>query len=95
MIEKDSIEWKLLLKRLNQSKFKTNRDSMCIYCWKIFSYQKTKEHRIQFPDHKNFIKKSKSFTSEDKIIQLAQHMNKLDCIEGKLYIENPLVNIKQ
>jgi hypothetical protein len=49
MIRKDSIEWYLLKRKLNLAKNKTNRDSLCLKCWKIFTYEKIKKHRIEVP----------------------------------------------
>ena len=38
LIEKDGLDWKFLGLKLRNCKTKTNRDSMCLECWKVLTY---------------------------------------------------------
>lgn len=70
MIQKDSIEWKLLLRKLRLSKMKSNRDYLCLRCWCVFTYEQIKIHREEFPNHIESIVTSKHFANEEKFIQI-------------------------
>ena len=53
MIEKDSLEWKVLVRKLTLSKSKKNRDYICVKCWKVISYRHL---RLSGSPHSNYIK---------------------------------------
>ena len=71
MIRKDSERWKLLLENLNYSKTKSNRDVLCVKCWKILKYEENIKHKTTNPDHMRCIFTSKDFASESKFINVA------------------------
>ena len=71
MIEQNSIEWKMLIRKLVLSNEKSNRDSMCIKCWKILTYDQMNLHRQTHKDHASSIITSKYFNSESKFLALA------------------------
>jgi hypothetical protein len=70
------------MRKLSLSKVKSNRDNLCIRCWIILTYEQTKLHREEKPDHSDSIVTSKHFSSEDKFIGLCKAMNKFTVIDG-------------
>ena len=72
MIQKGSIEWKLLLKKLKLSKMKSNRDYLCLSCWCVFTYEQIKIHKGEKPSHEDSILTSKHFACEEKFIQVCE-----------------------
>lgn len=89
MIRKNSDEWYKLIRKLERSKQKSNRDVFCLHCWRIYNYEGNIRHKDLMPSHKTSIVTSKSFASEDLFIQLAKAMNKVVVREKEEYIENP------
>lgn len=76
MIAENSIQFKFIMKKLNESLQKTNRDLMCIECWRIYSYDKIKVHKIQEPSHERSIITAKEYASQEKFIELSQELGK-------------------
>jgi hypothetical protein len=76
LIRKDSEEWQALLNNLHYSKSKSNRDVLCLKCWKIMKYEECVKHKLIAPDHINSILTSKEFSNEAKFIAVAKAMNK-------------------
>jgi hypothetical protein len=76
MIEKDSEDWKILVRNLNWSKQKSNRDVLCLKCWKIMKYEESVKHKMVQPEHVKSILTSKEYASEAKFIAVAKAMNK-------------------
>ena len=76
-VEKDSDEWKTFARYLLWSKQKSNRDVLCLKCWKIMKYEEAVKHKITSPDHTKSVLTSKEFASETKFITVARAMNKV------------------
>ena len=77
MILKDSEEWEAFLKNLSYSKSKSNRDVLCLKCWKIMKYEECVKHKLVQTDHVKSILTSKEFASEDKFMAVAKAMGKV------------------
>ena len=50
-IEKDSSDSKIFLKRLYFTTKKSNRDALCVACWRIFPQESRVRHQKIEPDH--------------------------------------------
>ena len=88
-IEKDTETWKTFVRNLSWSKQKSNRDVLCLKCWKILKYEECVKHRNMAPDHLKSILTSKEFASETKFIAVARAMGKINYEVGKDLYENP------
>ena len=88
-IQKDTDEWKTFLRNLSWSKQKSNRDVLCLKCWKIMKYEECVRHKNVSPDHLKSILTSKEFASETKFINVARAMNKIRYEDGKEFFETP------
>lgn len=77
MIVKDSEDWFAFLKNLNYSKSKSNRDVLCLKCWKIMKYEECVKHKLVQTDHIKSILTSKEYASEEKFIAVAKAMGKI------------------
>lgn len=88
-IQKDTDEWKNFMRNLTWSKQKSNRDVMCIKCWKIMKYEECVKHKTTEPDHAKSILTSKEFASETKFVAVARAMNKIEYANGKELYVNP------
>lgn len=51
MIRIPSTEWDVLITKLKRSRTKSNRDTLCVKCWKIMNYNETKDHKKNKPLH--------------------------------------------
>lgn len=91
MILKDSEEWSQLLRNLNWSKQKSNRDVLCLKCWKIMKYEECVKHKMLQPDHIKSILTSKEYAQEGKFIAVARALGKVRFEDNgiKEYYENP------
>lgn len=90
MIQKDSEEWSTFLRNLQWSKQKSNRDVLCLKCWKIMKYEECVKHKMMAPDHVKSILTSKEFASETKFVAVARAMGKVQFEElGKELYESP------
>ena len=89
MIQKDSVEYKLLMKKLKLSKMKSNRDYLCLRCWKVFTYEQVKVHRQEKSSHIESIITSKHFASEEKFLSVSKSFNKMKVVDGNEYYESP------
>lgn len=76
MIKKGSPEWQDFLEKLNFSKAKSNRDVLCLKCWRIMKYEESVKHKMLYPMHRSSILTSKSFASEEKFVELAHQHGK-------------------
>ena len=88
-VQKDTDEWKTFMRHLIWSKQKSNRDVLCLKCWRIMKYEECVKHKGIMPDHTKSILTSKEFASETKFITIARAMNKVIIEEGKEIYENP------
>ena len=68
---------------------KSNRDVLCLKCWKILKYEECVKHRSLAPDHLKSILTSKEFASETKFVAVARAMGKINISDGKEVYENP------
>ena len=91
MISKESREWKLMIEKFESARKKSNKYSICIYCWTVFSYKIKKRHIEKMPNH--FLLTSKYFTTEKKFIELAQTYGKYLKREGEELFLNPFRKI--
>ena len=89
MIKRGSLEWNLLLRNFKASTTKSNRDYLCVRCWKVFTYEQIKIHRNTLSDHNQSVVTSKHFATEEKFIQLAMAFDKYKTDEGKEFFETP------
>ena len=87
MISKESREWKLMLEKFESARKKSNKYSICIDCWIVFSYKIKKRHTEKMSNH--FLLTSKYFTTEKQFIELAQTYGKYLKREGKEIFLNP------
>lgn len=62
---------------------------MCVSCWKIYSYDKVKTHRLENPDHNESILTSKSFASLDRYLKLSKEFSKVFLVDGLKHYMNP------
>ena len=86
----DSEEWNKLIRKLERSKNKSNRDLFCLKCWRIYNYESNIKHKRIMPSHKSYIITSKSFASESLFMQLVRAMKKVETNEqGVDFVENP------
>jgi len=93
MILKDSEEWASFLKNLSYSKSKSNRDVLCLKCWKIMKYEECVKHKLVQEDHVKSILTSKEFASEEKFMAVAKAMDKVRLTpEGLELYTNPYSN---
>ena len=88
-IEKDTDEWKIFLRNLSWSKQKSNRDVLCLKCWKIMKYEECVKHKSSHPDHLKSILTSKEFASETKFVAVARALGKVNFSDGKEIYETP------
>jgi len=77
MIVKDTEDWVQFLKSLTYSKSKSNRDVLCLKCWKIMKYEECVKHKLVQPDHIKSILTSKEYASEEKFVAVAKAMGKV------------------
>lgn len=89
LLEKDSEEWGSFLNKLERSKMKSNRDVLCLQCWRILKYEECVRHKILQGDHTPSILTSKDFASEFKFVAIAQGLGKVQIVEGREMFENP------
>ena len=94
MIEKNSIEWKLLVRQLEISKQRSNTDYLCLDCWRVFSQSKVRIHKEEMPGHFPRILGSKYFATEKKFIALAKAMYKYRKEGSSSHFENPYEEYK-
>ena len=92
MIKRDSIEWQILLRKLEKSKLKSSRDSLCLKCWCVFGYEQKLIHSSEYPLHHLSIVTSKMFAGEQKFIGLAKLVGKFKKDEEGEYFHNPYLN---
>eukprot|EP00347_Sterkiella_histriomuscorum_P019322 403342096 len=71
MIKRGTEEWQNFIKKLNFSRSKSNRDVLCLKCWKVMKYEESVKHKGMYPTHKSSVMTSKQYASEDKFIELA------------------------
>ena len=72
LVKRNTIEWKLLIRKLSFSKLKSNRDYLCLKCWLVFTYEQVKNHRDTQTSHSESIITSKHFTSEEKFTSICK-----------------------
>ena len=89
MVQKDTEEWKTFLRNLQWSKQKSNRDVLCLKCWKVMKYEECVKHKTSLPDHTKSILTSKEFASETKFMAVARAMDRVHGEEGRELYENP------
>lgn len=77
MIAKNSQEWQAFLQNLQWSKQKSNRDVLCLKCWKVMKYEECVKHKMLQSDHIRSILTSKEYASESKFIAVAKAMGKI------------------
>ena len=72
MIQRGSKDWQWLLRNLQKSKRKSNRDIFCTECWEIYKYEENIKHKAEHPDHIRHILTSKVYATESKFIKIAR-----------------------
>lgn len=88
-IRLNSEDWNRLIRKLERSKAKSNRDLFCLKCWRIYNYESNVKHKRIMPSHSGSIITSKSFATETLFMQLARAMKKVFTLEEAEYVENP------
>ena len=76
MIVRGSQEWIDLVRNLELSKRKSNRDVLCLRCWKLMKYEESVRHKLIQTDHIRSVLTSKEFASEDKFVAVAKALGK-------------------
>jgi hypothetical protein len=76
-ISKGSEDWQVFIDNLNYSKSKSNRDVLCMRCWKVLKYEECVKHKLLEPDHCKSILTSKEYASESKFISIARQNEKV------------------
>jgi hypothetical protein len=89
MLTKETEEWNSFLRNLQWSKQKSNRDVLCLKCWKIMKYEECVKHKMLQPDHIKSILTSKEYASEAKFVAVARAMGKITIEDGKEMYDNP------
>ena len=77
LIAKDSEQWSDFVQKLIRSKQKSNRDVLCVKCWRIYCYEQNIHHKLHNPQHIDHILTSKAFCSESKFVAIATALNKM------------------
>ena len=72
-LKRDTEDWKVFLERLLLSTYKSNRDVLCLKCWKIMSYEQRIRHVQIHQDHAPAIVTSSGFATESKFIDIARN----------------------
>ena len=88
-INLNSEPFKLLIRKLERSRKKSNRDLFCLKCWRIYNYESNVKHKSIMPTHKGSIITSKNFASEAMFMQLARAMKKISSLSEEEFVENP------
>ena len=70
-IEKNSEDWSALKDNLANSAYKTNKDKLCVKCWKVYSYKMAKNHNQTHPSHEWNLLCPREFANEEAFIYLA------------------------
>ena len=89
MITKGTTEWRKLVKNLENTKNKTNKDVLCIECWQVFRHNSRKRHALLFKDHRELCLTPKHFSSEERFVKLAKAHGKCCTIDGVDKFEDP------
>ena len=77
------------MRKLSLSKGKSNRDNLCIRCWIILTYEQTKIHKEEKPEHSDSVVTSKHFSTEEKFIGICKAMNRCHVLNEQEYFPNP------
>ena len=88
-VRRNSIEWRILVKKLIFSKKKSNRDYLCVKCWVVLTYDQMKSHKKNLQSHAETILTSKHFASEESFMSLARQFNKVELIDEIEHYQNP------
>lgn len=88
-IKYKSENWSKMLEDLQYSKLKSNKDVICVSCWKVLNYEEARHHKVVEPEHTNAILTSKFYTSESVFIDLAKEHRKIFKSKGEILIVNP------
>ena len=75
-------DWKVFLKRLFLSTKKSNRDVLCLKCWRILSQDSRSNHMKNLPSHTQSIVTSKFFATEAKFVETARNWEKYQIVDG-------------
>ena len=85
----NSKEWKVFIKRLELTTKKSNRDSLCVECWRVYPQESRARHQKLQPNHVPSILTSKYFASEEKFINLAQNLEKFRVRNNEVEYQSP------
>ena len=77
------------LAKLQQSKSKSNRDVICLMCWKVLKYEQHLKHKATMPEHTGSILTSKEYAHEIKFVSVARALGKTKMINDKEYFLDP------
>jgi hypothetical protein len=95
-VQKGSLKWAALMKELQYSKLKSNKDVLCVKCWKTLNYEEGKTHKTEFKDHLQHILTSKHFTAELLFVNLAKkHGQVEEGPNGEELFVSPYIDKKQ
>ena len=64
MIQRNSLDWHVFLDSLTGISSKSNREVLCVPCWRILNYDQKVRHLKAFPSHAPEILTSKAFATE-------------------------------
>lgn len=89
LIKFNTQEWDEFLSELQFSKQKSNKDVLCVKCWRVMNYEEARLHKTNEPSHEANILTSKYFASEKIFISLAKQNRKVFKDNSEIVFVNP------
>ena len=87
-IEQGSQHWNILIEEIEYAQKKSNKDVLCLKCWRVLNYQEGRLHKTT--DHLHDIITSKYFSNEKLFLTLARRYNRIkEDTKGRLRIKSP------
>ena len=94
MIQRHSLDWSAFVHSLTAISTKSNREVLCVPCWRILNYDQKMRHLKAYPSHACGILTSKAFATEAQILSLATREQRLhSTLQGEfledLFLQHP------
>ena len=64
LIKKGTAEWTEFVKKVEGIRDKSNRQVLCVKCWRVMNYEQKMKHLKERAEHKAYILTSSKFASE-------------------------------
>ena len=72
MIKVNTSDWKKYIQQLEIIKTKSNREVLCIHCWKMLNCKQKIKHLKGHPDHEKYLLTSMKYASERQMLSLSK-----------------------